>query len=93
MTSTELRRVAVDGELTIMTAAEQLDRLLGALRGSNGLRVDLSGVEDLDTAGLQVLLVARREADRLHLPFELGAPGELVAASLAIAGLGVAEES
>jgi len=91
MTSTEPRRVAVDGELTIMTAAEQLDRLLGALRGSNGLRVDLSGVEDLDTAGLQVLLVARREADRLHLPFELGPAGEVVAAALAIAGLGAAE--
>lgn len=91
MTSAEPRRIALEGELTVMTAAEQLDRLLAALRGSNGLRVDLSEIEQVDTAGLQVLLVARREAERLHLRFELGAPGESVAAALAVAGLGAAE--
>jgi anti-anti-sigma factor len=82
----------VDGELTIVTAAEQKQRLLGALQSSSGLRVDLAGVEEIDTAGLQVLLLARREADRLNVPLELGpAPGG-VAAVLAMAGLDAAEE-
>ena len=92
MTTRELRRVTLDGELTIMTAAGHKDRLLTALAGSGGLRVDLSAVEEVDTAGLQVLLLARREAEQLSLPFELAAPAPDVAAVLALAGLTAAEE-
>ena len=69
MTPREPRRLAVEGELTIITAAEDKERLLGALQTSSGLRVDLAAVEEIDTAGLQVLLLARREADRQNVPF------------------------
>jgi anti-sigma B factor antagonist len=92
VTTRELRRVALDGELTIMTAAENKERLLTALAGSGGLRVDLSAVDEVDTAGLQVLLLARREAEHLSLPFEFAAPAPGVAAVLALAGLTAAEE-
>ena len=92
MTTRELRRVALDGELTIMTAAESKERLLTALPGSGGLRVDLAGVEEIDTAGLQVLLLTRREAESMSLPFELTAPAPGVAAVLALAGLATTEE-
>ncbi|MFI5495769.1 lipid asymmetry maintenance protein MlaB [Actinoplanes sp. NPDC051859] len=87
MTTRELRRVGLEGELTIMTAGEQKDRLLTALEGSAGLRVDLSAVEEIDTAGLQVLLLAQREAERLNLAFELGGSAGSVAAVCALAGL------
>ncbi|UQU67902.1 STAS domain-containing protein [Couchioplanes caeruleus] len=92
MTPREPRRLAVDGELTVLTAAAQKERLIGALQTSSGLRVDLSGVDEVDTAGLQVLLLARREADRLNVPFELGPVRGGVAAVLAMAGLDAAEE-
>ncbi|WP_433373307.1 STAS domain-containing protein [Actinoplanes sp. CA-142083] len=60
-----MNAVGLDGELTIYTAAEQCPRLLKALEESATLRVDLSQVTEMDTAGLQILLAVRREAERL----------------------------
>jgi anti-anti-sigma regulatory factor len=79
-----LRRVTVDDELTIVTAAEHRERLLAALRDGPGVRVELSGISDLDTAGLQVLLMARDEGARLHVPVEFGEPSAAVAEVLAL---------
>lgn len=51
------------GELTIYTAAEARASLAERLERKGALpELDLSGVEELDTAGLQVLLWAKREA-------------------------------
>jgi anti-anti-sigma factor len=51
------------GELTIYTAAEARSSLGERLDRKGQLpELDLSGVEDLDTAGLQVLLWLKREA-------------------------------
>ncbi|MEV4510072.1 STAS domain-containing protein [Dactylosporangium sp. NPDC049525] len=53
----------LDGELTIAVAAEQQARLRAFLQQAAGaFEIDLSGVTELDTAGLQLLLAARREA-------------------------------
>jgi anti-sigma B factor antagonist len=82
-----LRRFAFDDELTIVTVAEQRKRLLAALRDSPGVRIELSGVPDLDTAGLQVLLLARQEGARLHVPVEFTDPSPAVAEVLTLTGL------
>jgi anti-anti-sigma factor len=82
-----LRRIAVDEELTIVTAAEHRDRLLAALSDGTGVRVDLSGVADLDTAGLQVLVLARNEGIRLQVQVEFSEPSAAVAEVLALTGL------
>lgn len=58
-----MSRLEFEGELTIHTAAEQRDRLLAFL-ADGGTELDLSGVSELDTAGLQLLLLAVREAER-----------------------------
>lgn len=81
------RRVAADEELTVVTAAEHRERLLAALGDGTGVRIDLSGVADLDTAGLQVLLLARREGARLGLPVEFADPSPAVADVLALTRL------
>ena len=52
-------RLAIDGELTIYRAADLKVTVLEALRKSRVLEVDLSGVTELDTAGLQVLMLAK----------------------------------
>jgi anti-sigma B factor antagonist len=80
-------RVAVDDELTIVTVAAHRETLLAALRDGSAVRVELSGISDLDTAGLQVLLLLRDEAARLHVPVEFAAPSPAVAEVLALTGL------
>ncbi|WP_433824366.1 STAS domain-containing protein [Actinoplanes sp. CA-015351] len=86
-TGAALRRFVFDDELTIVTAAEHRDRLLAFLRDGTGVRVDLSGITDLDTAGLQVLLLARDEGVRRHLPVEFVEPSPAVADVLAMTRL------
>ncbi|WP_417069382.1 STAS domain-containing protein [Niveibacterium terrae] len=55
-------RLALEGEMTIFQAAELNETLLRAVRDNEGLEVDLVGVTELDTAGVQLMLVAQREA-------------------------------
>lgn len=55
-------RMALDGDVTIYRAAELKPQLLQALRPGATLELDLSGVAELDSAGVQLLLLAEREA-------------------------------
>jgi anti-sigma B factor antagonist len=58
-------RLAIAEDLTIYHALEQKERLSTALEGADGLELDLSQVGEIDTAGLQLLIFAKREAARL----------------------------
>lgn len=53
--------VALQGELTIYTVAETRNRLLAAMAGADRLTIDLGAVTEIDTAGLQLLLLAGRK--------------------------------
>jgi anti-sigma B factor antagonist len=81
------RVVDLDGELTIQTAAEQCPPLLAALAKSNRLEIGLAGVTELDTAGLQILLAVRREAERLGGGVEFRDPSDPVRETFAIVHL------
>ena len=64
-TTAQAGRVLLDGEVTIYHAATQKELLLGALAGCGGtLEVDLSAVTEIDTAGLQLLMLLKRCAQR-----------------------------
>ncbi|MFV0934134.1 STAS domain-containing protein [Pseudomonas jessenii] len=56
------------GELNIYSAAVMRQELLQALELRPQLDVDLEGVEDFDTAGVQLLLVLKTEAARQSKP-------------------------
>jgi anti-sigma B factor antagonist len=56
------QRIAMQGAMTIYEAAEDKRRLLAALARGAELEIDLSGVSEMDTAGIQLLLLAKREA-------------------------------
>jgi anti-sigma B factor antagonist len=56
--------LAIEGELTIFTAAEQKPKLLKFLNKGKRLEVNLAGVTEIDTAGLQLLILIKREAAR-----------------------------
>ena len=58
-----MAHLSLDGELTIYRAAELKELLLNALAAGGGdLEVDLSGVSDFDSAGLQLLMLAKKTA-------------------------------
>lgn len=78
------------GDLTIPTAAERRDEFLAALDAADhdlGLELDLADVDDLDTAGLQLLLAFRREAAGRDVPLRVVNAGDRVATVLRTVGL------
>jgi anti-anti-sigma factor len=54
--------LAIEGELTIYTAAQQKPKLLSFLKKAKQLEINLAGVSEIDTAGLQLLILIKREA-------------------------------
>lgn len=60
--STPPAALRLDGELTIYRAAELKPMLLAPLAPGVTLEVDLAGVTELDTAGLQLLMLAKQTA-------------------------------
>lgn len=58
---------ALAGELTIYTADPAREALLTRITPDEALTLDLAAVDELDTAGVQILLVARRIAGALGI--------------------------
>jgi len=58
----ENQRLAIEGELSIYTAGEWKKRLDGLIDQGGSLELDLGAVQELDTAGLQLLIMAKKEA-------------------------------
>ncbi|MDR3390522.1 MAG: STAS domain-containing protein [Sulfuriferula sp.] len=54
-------RFDIDGEMTIYTAADTKARLMPLLAQCPVLEIDLSKVSEMDSAGLQLLILAKRE--------------------------------
>lgn len=56
------RSIAISEDMTIYNAMAQKPQLLDALNSCDELDLDLSQVGEMDTAGFQILLLAKREA-------------------------------
>ena len=80
----------IDGDLTVYTAGEWHARLAAAVGASaeQAALIDLSRITEIDTAGLQLLLVAKRAAAARHRPFALLAPSPCARELLRLLGLG-----
>lgn len=59
------RLLVIDTPMTIYNASELKPRLLAALEAASVLELDLSHVGELDTAGFQLLVLAKNESQRL----------------------------
>jgi anti-sigma B factor antagonist len=86
-------RLELKGELTIRTVGERKPTLVDAVEaaeqaGATVLELDLSEVVELDTAGLQLLLLAQREAANSGCVLRLAVMSQVVQDVLAIAQLG-----
>lgn len=59
-----MRPLCIEGELTIYSAAAQKEALMAYLASGDELELNLAQVSEMDTAGLQLLVLAKREAGR-----------------------------
>lgn len=59
-----MKTLDIKGEMTIYTAAEQKGQLLEFIESGDSLEINLSQVNELDTAGTQLLILAKQEAAR-----------------------------
>lgn len=58
--------LVINDEMTIYTAATMKSDLLSHMDPCNEMEVSLEGVTEMDSAGLQVLLMLHQEAGRLQ---------------------------
>ncbi len=61
---TSNRRLSLTEDLTIYHALDQKNILLDELAATSDLELDLLQVSDIDTAGLQLLILLKKEAQR-----------------------------
>lgn len=71
--------LSVDGEFSIYRAAELKPVLMQAVESSPVLDIDLSGVAEFDTAGVQLLLLAKKQALTLGHELRVVRPSAAVA--------------
>ena len=81
-------KLALTGELTIYEAANLKNQMLASLNASQGLEVDLSGITELDTSGVQLLLLLRHEAEVANKPLKWIKHSQPVSQVLTLLNLG-----
>jgi anti-sigma B factor antagonist len=79
--------LTVEGEMTVYRAVELKDAILGALRRSGPVELDLSRVTEIDSAGIQVLLLGKQLATARHQELRLTAISPAVDEVLALLNL------
>ncbi|WP_312375513.1 STAS domain-containing protein [Stutzerimonas nitrititolerans] len=79
--------VSLEGALTIYTAAERKTELLQLIQPGMVVEFDLAQVDEIDCAGLQLLALAKREAERLGGQLHLTSHSPTVIAALDLSGL------
>jgi anti-sigma B factor antagonist len=52
--------ILIKGGMTINSAAELKNAIMAEIENVENINFDLSGIDDIDTAGIQLLLSARR---------------------------------
>jgi len=83
----------VPTDMTIYHAAELKPLLLGAVRESAQPVLDLSGVAELDSAGVQLLYLALREAQSAGRELRVTGCAPVVREILALVGFPLADEA
>jgi len=86
-TQDDTAQVSIDGELTIYTATELAAQLLPSLGNTPRMALDLSQVTEMDGAGLQLLLMALREAPKAGTDLTLTGRSKAVTETLELCNL------
>lgn len=64
--SAGLCRMRIEGELTIYKAAEAMEQLIPYWNDFQRFEIDLSEITDIDTAGVQLLLIFSRKTEGME---------------------------
>lgn len=81
--------IRISGDMTIYDAAAVKEALLSLLQGDTGACfLDLSQVSEIDSSGLQLLLLARRNAAARHAAFGILSPSAAMRELLSLLHLG-----
>lgn len=76
--------IKLDGDLTIYAAAETHKQFMVALRDGRDIEISLADVTDIDSAGIQLLVLLKRECAALGRLFSLRAPSAAVLDALKV---------
>ncbi|WP_191489167.1 MULTISPECIES: lipid asymmetry maintenance protein MlaB [unclassified Pseudomonas] len=75
---TSTPHLGIEGEMTIYTAAQLYAELVPFLALASPLDIDLSQVTEIDGAGLQLLMLAKRETLRTGVALQLSGHSQAV---------------
>lgn len=84
----QYRIIPLEGPLTIYTAAENKALLLRPLEPEADVEFDLAAVDEMDCAGLQLLILAKQEARRAGCQLQLVNHSRAVIEAFEVSGLG-----
>ena len=68
-----LTRFLIEGDMTIYHAKELKKCIFENFHGAGAAEFDLNGVSDMDTAGVQLLMLALREGKARHKSVKIAA--------------------
>ena len=71
-------RIGIEGEMTIYSAARLKDSLFSAMEDCDELEMNLAHVSEIDSAGLQLLALVKREAVEGNKPLHFVAHSRAV---------------
>ena len=80
-------RVTITGEMTIYSAEELKQKLAPVLAVPRALDIHLNGVEEIDSAGVQLLMMAKKSQAAAGFPMRLVDHSKAVMAAFEIMGL------
>jgi anti-sigma B factor antagonist len=81
-------QLSLTEDLTIYNAIELKQKLLGALENDGDLELNLAQVGEMDTAGLQLLILLKMEAQRAGKSVRIVAHSQAVRAIIEFCNLG-----
>lgn len=81
-------RARLREELNIASVTEDRDHLVQLLQPAAVLELDLGGLTEIDTAGVQLLVALRKEADSLDCSCRFVGSGDTVQEAFGCLGLG-----
>ena len=82
-----LCHIGVEGELTIYTVPNYRQTFLEQSQGCHGVKIDLAGVTEIDTAGVQFLVALRQHLTGTESGLQLCNPSESVQEALELTRL------